>query len=72
MKTLYNTKISIEAIDGNKYDMLIEFLEDSNIPYREEDFEEYEIDERTEDEKYEDWLAEQADELYEDRKLGIR
>lgn len=61
MKTLYNTKIDFKNLTQEKYDMLIDFLEDNNLSYEETDFEEFTLDERTEEEKYEDWLSEQAD-----------
>lgn len=61
MKTLYNTNLQITGISGEKYNMLIDFLEDNNVAYNEDDFEEFIVDERTEEEKYEDWLSEQAD-----------
>lgn len=61
MKTLYNTKIDFKNLTQEKYDMLIDFLEDNNLSYDETDFEEFTLDERTEEEKYEDWLWEQAD-----------
>ena len=61
MKTLYNTKIELKNLTQEKYDMLIDFLEDNNLSYEETDFEEFTLDERTEEEKYEDCLSEQAD-----------
>lgn len=70
MKTLFNTKLEINNIDKSKYDMLMDFLEDKNINYYENDFEEFIIDERSEDEKYEDWLCEQADMINDERKLN--
>ena len=71
MKTYYNVNLEIKNIDTNLYDMLIEFLDDSNIQYEQTDFEEFEIDKRSEEEKYEDWLSEQAD-LHNDMvKMGI-
>ena len=71
MKTLYKTKIEAQNIPEGKYDMLIDFLEANNFDYEETEFEEYTIDERTEEEKYEDWLSEQANIKYEETKLGI-
>lgn len=70
MKTLFNAKIEINNIDESKYDMLIDLLEDKNISYNITDFEEFTIDERSEDEKYQDWLDEQADMIYEERKIN--
>ena len=61
MKEFYNTTIKIENLDEAKYDMLMDFLQDNNMNYEETDFEEFVIDERTEDEKYQDWLSDEAD-----------
>ena len=61
MQILYNTNLQITGILEEKYNMLIDFLEDNNVAYNEDDFEEFIVDERTEEEKYEDWLSEQAD-----------
>ncbi len=61
MKTLYNSTLEFKNLTQEKYDMLIDFLEDNNLSYEETDFEEFTLDERTEEEKYEDWLSEQAD-----------
>lgn len=69
MKTLYNTKIDFKNLTQEKYDMLIDFLEDNNLSYEETDFEEFTLDERTEEEKYQDWLWEQAD-LRNDELMG--
>lgn len=71
MKTLYNTKIEFKNLTQEKYDMLIDFLEDNNLNYDETDFEEFTLDERTEEEKYEDWLSEQADNYNDDVRLGV-
>lgn len=72
MKTLFNTTIRITNIDESAYDKLIDFLEDNFRNYEETDFEEFTVDERTEDEKYNDWLWEQADIMNEEVKLGLR
>lgn len=72
MKTLYNTKIALENLTEEKYDMLIDFLQGNNISYDETDFEEFVIDERTEEKKYDDWLAEQADIKYDENKIGLK
>lgn len=69
MKTLYNTKIDFKNLTQEKYDMLIDFLEDNNLNYDETDFEEFTLDERTEEEKYEDWLSEQADNYNDDVRM---
>ena len=61
MKELYNTKLELKNLDKSKYDLIIDFLEDNSINYDETDFEEFTIDNRSEDEKYQDWLWEQAD-----------
>lgn len=70
MKTLFNTKLEINNIDKSKYDMLIDFLEDKNINYYENDFEEFTIDERSEEEKYDDWLWTLADDRNEEREIN--
>lgn len=61
MRTYFSTNIEIKNISQEKYEMLIDFLEDNNISYDTTDFEEYTIDERSEDEKYDDWLWTLAD-----------
>lgn len=61
MKTYFSTNLEIKQIDQEQYDKLIEFLEDNNINFDTTDFEEYTIDERSEDEKYDDWLWTMAD-----------
>lgn len=70
MITYFSTNIEIKNISQEKYDMLIEFLEDNNINYDTTDFEEYTIDERSEDEKYDDWLWTLADNRNDELKLG--
>lgn len=71
MKTLYNTTLEIKNLTQEKYDLLIDLLEENNINYEETDFEEFTIDERTEEEKYDNWLSEQADNYNDDKALGI-
>ena len=72
MKTMYNTIIRLNNLDENTYTKLIDFLEE-NIPhYEETDFEEFTIDERSEEEKYNDWLWEQADQYNDEIKMGLR
>ena len=72
MKTLFNTTIRITNLDESKYTKLIDFLEDGYTTYEEIDFEEFTIDERTEEEKYDDWKWEQADSYNDDVKMGLR
>ena len=69
MKTFYDTTIEIKHLDEAKYDMLIDFLEGNNIDYEETDYEEYEVDNRSESEKYEDWLSNRADEIHDEQKI---
>lgn len=69
MKELYNTTLEIKNLDKVKYDLLIEFLDDNYINYEETDFEEFIIDNRTEEEKYEDYLSQRADMINDERKL---
>lgn len=64
MRTYFSTVLEITQISQEKYDMLIEFLEDNNINYDTTDFEEFTIDERSEDEKYDDYLSSLADDRY--------
>lgn len=72
MKTLYNITLEIQNLTEEKYDMLLGLLENELIDYEQTDYEEFTIDERSEAEKYDDWLAEQADIAYEEEKLGLR
>lgn len=69
MKTLYDITIDINHIIPEKYNLLIDFLEMNNIDYDETDFEELEIDNRSESEKYEDWLADKADEIHDEQMI---
>jgi hypothetical protein len=71
MKTLYNTKLSITNLTWEQYTMLIDFIEEHKINYDETDFEEFTLDTRSDIEKYDDWLSEQADLHNDDVKMGI-
>lgn len=71
MKTFINENIEIKGMSEDKYDLLIEFLEENNIDYKETEYEEYTVDDRSEDEKYDEWLWTLADSQYEERKLGL-
>lgn len=70
MKTYISETIEIKHIPNDKYEMLIDFFEDNNINYEETEYEEYTLDERSEDEKYDDWLCEQADIKHDEKMLG--
>ena len=69
MKTYFSTVLEINQISQEKYDMLIEFLEDNNINYDTTDFEEFTIDERSESEKYDDYLWTLADERHDEMSI---
>lgn len=71
MKTFYNTTFEIRNLNETKFNLLIDFLEDNNIDYEQTDFEEFEIDKRSEQEKYDDWLSEQADLHNDNVKMGL-
>lgn len=71
MKTFYNTTLEIRNLNETKFNLLIDFLEDNNIDYEQTDFEEFEIDKRSEQEKYDDWLSEQADLHNDNVKMGL-
>lgn len=71
MKTLYNTKLFITNLTWEQYTMLIDFIEEHKINYDETDFEEFTLDTRSDIEKYDDWLSEQADLHNDDVKMGI-
>ena len=71
MKTYINETIEIKGISEDKYEMLIDFLEDNKINYEETEFEDYTIDDRSEDEKYDDWLWTLADIHNDDVKMGL-
>ena len=53
----------------DKYEMLIDFLEDNEIDFEETEYADYTIDERTEDEKYNDWLCAMGEIKYEEQKM---
>lgn len=69
MRTYFSTVLEINQISQEKYDMLIEFLEDNNINYDTTDFEEFTIDERSESEKYDDYLWTLADERHDEMSV---
>ena len=70
MKTYISETIEIKNINEEKYEMLIEFLEDNKINYEETEYEEYTIDERSEDEKYDDYLWTLSDIQYEEKRMS--
>ena len=70
MRTYYSTNLEIRNISEEMYDKLIDFLEENNIDCETTNFQEYTIDERSEDEKYDDWLYTLADNQYEESKLN--
>ena len=69
MRTYFSTVLEINQISQEKYDMLIEFLEDNNINYDTTDFEEFTIDDRSESEKYDDYLWTLADERHDEMSV---
>lgn len=69
METYFSTVLEITQINQEKYDLLIEFLEDNNINYDTTDFEEYTIDTRSDSEKYDDWLWTLADERHDEMSV---
>ena len=71
MRTFINETIEIKGMSEEKYEMLLDFLNENKIDFEETGFEDYTIDDRSEDEKYDDWLWTLADRQYEDRKLGL-
>ena len=70
METYFSTVLEITQINQEKYDLLIDFLEDNNINYDTTDFEEYTIDTRSDSEKYDDWLWTLADERHDETSVG--
>ena len=70
MKTYLDITIQVKALDEVDYDALIEYLEDNHIHFEESIDNEYTIDERSEDEKYDDYLGSLADAHYEEEKLS--
>lgn len=68
MKTYINETIKINHISDDLYDMLKDFLEDNKIDYEELETESYTIDERNEDEKYDDWLWTLGERQYEEKR----
>lgn len=72
MKTYITETIKISHISDDLYDMLKDFLEDNKIDYEELETESYTIDERSEDEKYDEWLSSLADDYNDEVKMGLR
>ena len=68
MKNYSNNTFEIKGISQEKYDMLLDFLEDNDINYEETETEIYTVDERTEDEKYDDWLWALGERQYEEKR----
>lgn len=71
MKTYITETIKIKHMSEDLYDMLKDFLEDNKIDYEELECEDYTIDERTEDEKYDDWLWTLADNHNDEDKMNL-
>lgn len=69
MKTYINETLEIKGMSEDKYEMLIDFLEDTGIDFEETEYADYTIDERTEDEKYNDWLCAMGEIQYEEQKM---
>ena len=61
MEIRYNVWLAVKNLSEEKYDMLFNFLEETGIDYQIEDESDYEVDTRSEQQKYDDWLQEQAD-----------
>ena len=72
METFYRAAIEFNHISPAKYEMLMDFLEDNDIDYFEYEYDEYTVDTRSDRDKYEDWLAEQADIAHDEEKMGLR
>lgn len=51
----YNLTLKISKIDESVYTKLIDFLEENKINYKEEDFEEVVVDNRSEADKWQDY-----------------
>ena len=51
----YNTTLKISKIDEAIYTKLIDFLEENKINYKEEDFEDVFVDNRSEADKWQDY-----------------
>ena len=69
MKTYINETLEIKGMSEDKYEMLIDFLEDTGIDFEETEYADYTIDEITEDEKYNDWLCALGETQYEEQKM---
>ena len=69
MKTYINETLEIKGMSEDKYEMLIDFLEDTGIDCEETEYADNKIDERTEDEKYNDWLCDLGEIQYEEQKM---
>lgn len=61
MEIRYNVWLAVKNLSEERYDMLFNFLEETGIDYQIEDESDYEVDTRSEQQKYDDWLQEQAD-----------
>ena len=70
MITMYNTTITMQHLTKEDYDKLIDFIEENHYDYYEDDFEEFILDDRSESEKYQDWLCEQADIEHDKEMIG--
>ena len=71
IKDMRNITFQMNNLDEEEYNSLIDFLEDHYINYEETDIEEYQLDTRTEEEKYDNWLSEQADLHNDNVKMGL-
>lgn len=66
-----NVDLEIRNLSEEKYDELFAFLEDTNIEYKVQNESDYEVDTRSEQQKYDDWLQEQADLHNDEVKMNI-
>ncbi len=69
IKELCDATLRIKGIDEEKYSKLLIFLDDSKIKYDEIGFEQYIEDTRTEEQKHQDYLSEQADLINDEKRM---
>lgn len=62
MIDMFDVTIDITGLDAEQYDLLLDYLEENHIEHIERNEKRYTVDLRSEEEKYNDWLGNQADE----------
>lgn len=69
IETRYNVDLEIRNLSEEKYDELYAFLEHTGIEYKIQNESDFEIDTRSEQQKYDDWLWALGERQYEEKRM---